>query len=53
MRHERLRERLSVEGARFSRRQFGWTGIARRTLAVFDRYRGIYEVPDEFSEAIP
>ncbi|WP_205760958.1 glycosyltransferase [Luteolibacter luteus] len=53
MRHERLHERLSVEGARFSRRQFGWTGIARRTLAVFDRYRGIYEVPDEFPEVIP
>ena len=53
MRHERLRERLSVEGARFSRRQFGWTGIARRTLAVFDRYRGIYEMPDEFSEVMP
>ena len=52
MRHERLRERLSVEGARFSRRQFGWTGIARRTLAIFDRYRGIYEIPDEFPEAI-
>lgn len=52
MRHDRLRERLSVEGARFSRRQFGWTGIARRTLAVFDRYRGIYEVPEEFPETI-
>ncbi|RYD39955.1 MAG: glycosyltransferase, partial [Verrucomicrobiaceae bacterium] len=51
MRHERLRERLSVEGARFARRQFGWTGIARRTLATFERYRGIYDVPDDFAEA--
>jgi mannosylfructose-phosphate synthase len=27
---------LSVEGARFARRNFGWTGIARRTLEIFD-----------------
>lgn len=51
LRHPRLRERLSLEGSRFSRRQFGWTGIARRTLAVFDRFRGIYQAPDEFLEA--
>jgi mannosylfructose-phosphate synthase len=51
LRHPRLRDRLSLEGSRFSRRQFGWTGIARRTLAVFDRFRGIYLTPDEVSEA--
>lgn len=51
LRHPRLRERLSLEGSRFSRRQFGWTGIARRTLAVFDRFRGIYQAPDESLEA--
>jgi mannosylfructose-phosphate synthase len=50
LRYERLRERLSQEGARFSRRQFGWTGIARRTLAVCDRFRGIYQLPDDSSE---
>ena len=52
MRHQRLHERLSVEGARFSRRQFGWTGIARRTLAVFERYRGLYHLPEESPDAI-
>lgn len=42
MQYESLRERLSLEGARYSRRQFGWTGVAKRTLAVFDRYKGRY-----------
>jgi len=42
MRYPQLRERLSVEGARYARRQFGWTGIARRTLALFDRFKGVY-----------
>lgn len=51
MRHVRLRERLSIEGARFARRQFGWTGIARRTLAIFDRFRGVYLQPDELVES--
>ncbi|WP_298765157.1 glycosyltransferase [uncultured Polaribacter sp.] len=30
-----LRNEMSVEGARFARRNFGWTGIAKRMLAVF------------------
>jgi len=30
-----LRNELSVEGARFARRNFGWTGIAKRMLKVF------------------
>ncbi|MEM9720946.1 MAG: glycosyltransferase [Bacteroidota bacterium] len=30
---------LSVEGARFARRNFGWTGIAKRTLALFESIR--------------
>ncbi|TMV76705.1 glycosyltransferase family 1 protein, partial [Thioclava sp. BHET1] len=34
-----LRERLSIEGARFARRAFGWTGIARRTMAVFAHFK--------------
>jgi mannosylfructose-phosphate synthase len=50
LRYPRLRERLSIEGARFARRQFGWTGIARRTLGVFERFRGIYHDHDEFQE---
>jgi mannosylfructose-phosphate synthase len=31
-----LANELSIEGARFARRNFGWTGIAKRILAVFD-----------------
>lgn len=31
-----LSHRLSVEGARFARRNFGWTGIAKQTLNIFD-----------------
>ncbi|MCW1913655.1 glycosyltransferase [Luteolibacter sp. GHJ8] len=50
LRYARLREKLSLEGARFSRRQFGWTGIARRTLAVFERFRGIYQMPEELAD---
>ncbi len=30
---------LSVEGARFARRNFGWTGIAKKQLAVFNRVK--------------
>lgn len=30
-----LAHRLSVEGARFARRNFGWTGIAKKTLHIF------------------
>ncbi len=43
LRYENLYERLSLEGARFSRRQFGWTGVAKRTMSVFDRFRGRYD----------
>ena len=43
LRYPRLRERLSIDGARFARRHFGWRGIARRTVVVFERYRGRYE----------
>ena len=47
LKYERMRERLSVEGARFARRQFGWTGIAKRTLNVFDHFRGRYQHEEE------
>jgi mannosylfructose-phosphate synthase len=43
MQHPWLREKLVVEGARFARRAFGWTGIARRTIDVFERFRGRYD----------
>lgn len=46
MQHGWLRDRLAVEGARFARRNFGWTGIARRTLEIFDRFRGRYATVD-------
>ncbi|MFQ5472977.1 MAG: glycosyltransferase [Dehalococcoidia bacterium] len=36
LRYPQLRERLSIDGARFSRRMFGWRGIARRTLAAVE-----------------
>ncbi len=34
-----LASEMSVEGARFARRNFGWTGIAKRILTIFDSYR--------------
>jgi mannosylfructose-phosphate synthase len=43
LQYPRLRETLVVEGARFARRVFGWTGIARRTLRVFDQFKGRYD----------
>lgn len=36
MLYPNLSHQLSVEGARFARRNFGWTGIAKRILACFD-----------------
>lgn len=36
MLHPTLADEMSVEGARFARRNFGWTGIAKRILATFD-----------------
>ncbi len=37
MLYPKLAHELSVEGSRFARRSFGWTGIAKRILAIFDR----------------
>ena len=34
--YPQLRNELSVEGARFARRNFGWTGIAKRMLKIFE-----------------
>lgn len=38
LRYPELRERLSIVGARFARRNFGWRGIARKTLTVMEEY---------------
>ncbi len=43
LRYPQLRERLSIAGGRFARRMFGWRGIARRTLSVFDRARSTHD----------
>lgn len=43
MEYDWMRETLTVEGARFARRVFGWTGIARRTLGVFEQFKGRYD----------
>lgn len=46
MRYPRLSEELAIEGSRFARRAFGWTGIAKRTLVVFDQFKGKYADSD-------
>ena len=37
MLYPNLAHELSVEGARFARRNFGWTGIAKRIINVFEQ----------------
>lgn len=37
MLYPRLAHELSVKGSRFARRNFGWTGIAKRILTIFER----------------
>jgi mannosylfructose-phosphate synthase len=45
MLYPRLAHELSVEGSRFARRSFGWTGIAKRIIAIFERVQSAgYEV---------
>lgn len=39
MLHSNLAHEFSVEGARFARRSFGWTGIAKRIMAHFESVR--------------
>jgi mannosylfructose-phosphate synthase len=49
MRYPNLAEGLSNEGSRFARRTFGWTGIAKRTLTIFDQFKALYaEQEQEF-----
>lgn len=42
MLYPEMSKEISVEGARFSRRNFGWTGIAKRKLEIFERIIGQY-----------
>ncbi|MGF1504949.1 MAG: glycosyltransferase [Anaerolineae bacterium] len=39
MLYPKLADELAIEGSRFARRTFGWTGIAKRILGIFDRVR--------------
>lgn len=39
LRYPRLRDVLMVEGARLARREFGWRGVARQTVAVVENAR--------------
>lgn len=41
MLYPRLAHELSVEGSRFARRHFGWTGIAKRILNIFERVQTV------------
>ena len=36
-----LAHELSVEGSRFARRNFGWTGIAKRITTIFERVQTV------------
>lgn len=43
LRYPQLRQRLSIAGARFARRIFGWRGIARRTIDALETARGRHD----------
>lgn len=43
MLHPNLAHQFSVEGARFARRNFGWTGIAKRILTIFENVQNVSE----------
>ena len=43
LRYPALHKRLSIAGARFARRMFGWRGIARRTIGVLERAKGFHD----------
>lgn len=47
LQYPQMHEKLSIEGARFARRMFGWTGVAKRTLNVFDQFIGRYKSWDD------
>lgn len=43
LRYPQLRQRLSIAGARFARRIFGWRGIARRTIDALETARSRHD----------
>jgi mannosylfructose-phosphate synthase len=47
MLYEDLALEISVEGARFARRMFGWTGIAKKMLAIFDSFVNVNAVQSD------
>jgi mannosylfructose-phosphate synthase len=47
LRYERLRQVMAVQGARLARREFGWGGVAKRTVAVIERVR------DQYANRVP
>jgi mannosylfructose-phosphate synthase len=47
MLYEDLALEISVEGARFARRMFGWTGIAKKMLAIFDTFVNVNAVQSD------
>ncbi len=47
LRYPQLADELSLEGSRFARRYFSWTGIAKRTLDLYGQYRGRYHREEE------
>ena len=52
MLYPELRNTLSRHGARFARREFGWSGIARRTLRVFAKFGDAIDERDFEEEAV-
>jgi len=51
LRYPQLADEMSLEGSRFARRFFSWTGIAKRTLDLYNLYRGRYLKQEELSLA--
>lgn len=47
MLYEDLALEISVEGARFARRMFGWTGIAKKILSIFDTFVNVNAVQSD------
>ena len=45
--YEDLALEISVEGARFARRMFGWTGIAKRILNIFESLINVRAVQND------
>ncbi len=41
MLYPNLAHQLSVEGSRFARRNFGWTGIAKKSLTIFNQAKQV------------